>query len=103
MRTVAYSTWDERQILCDNAEAGGEQMLHDETQAGIPTLVFDWPQSDPPATPPNESQLRQERITELLQTVRSDWTTAQLRELVELLCLDKSANTCDMRMDFGQS
>jgi hypothetical protein len=84
MRTVQYSTWEERQTLCQAAEAAGEQMLHDEIRNQVPTLVFDWPPPEPPEPLPTEGQTRQIRIAELLETARSDWTTAQFRELLQI-------------------
>ena len=84
MRTVQYSTWEERQTLCQAAESAGEQMLLDEIRDQVPTLVFDWPPPEPPAPALTEVQMRRARIAELLETARSDWTTAQFRELLQV-------------------
>jgi hypothetical protein len=83
MRSVQYSTWEERQTLCQAAEAAGEQMLQDEIRNQVPTLVFDWPPPDPPPPVLTEGQIRRARIAELLENARSDWTTAQFRELLQ--------------------
>ena len=83
MRSVQYSTWEERQTLCQAAEAAGEQMLQDEIRNQVPTLVFDWPPPDPPPPGLTEGQIRRARIAELLENARSDWTTAQFRELLQ--------------------
>ena len=45
MRQVNYTTWDERQKLCAEALAAGEQMYHDDHLAdGTKRLTFDAPQ-----------------------------------------------------------
>ena len=85
MRTVEYSTWEERQALCQAAEAAGEQMLLDEIRNQVPTVVFDWPPPEPPEPVLTEGQIRRMRIAELLEIARSDWTTAQFRELLRII------------------
>ena len=54
-------------------DAGDETAIASVVQAHDETK----PQPDPSAD-------RRTRITELLQTARSNWTTAQLREIIEL-------------------
>ena len=87
MRTATYTTREERQTLCQEAEAGGETMLHDEirTVRGEPvnTLVFDFPPPPEPPEPPTEHQLRQARIAELRAIGPANWTPVQMAELVD--------------------
>lgn len=47
MRTETYTTWEEREQLCADAHAAGEQMFHDNhMDDGTKELVFDTPRPD---------------------------------------------------------
>jgi hypothetical protein len=89
MRTVTYATWEERQQLCAEAAAAGETLLHGEIRIvrrkPMSTLVFDLPPPPTPPSPPTGHELRHAKIAELLDIGRTNWTTVQMREVVELV------------------
>ena len=83
---------EEIQNVCQSEGYGGVPADYAATPAPVllPNQMWEIQQDTAVAvpTPPTEPQLRQARRKELLNIPRSNWTTAQMRELLELTALN---------------
>ena len=87
MRTVTYNTWEERQVLCREATANGETMLHDEVRDGVKTLVFETPEAVSPAPRTRLEELHHQLAMETLDAVVTGFET--VADFLEMLRLER--------------
>ena len=80
-----YTSTAERLSKVAAAQAMGMVMRHDEIRDGAPTLIFEVPAPNQPSPAFVAHKQRRTRIAEINTIPRSNWTTAQLRELIDLL------------------